>query len=360
MFQKKFSVFALAAAGAWMSTAFAGTLPGDRFSCVEGFELGSYTGKKTFLELMKDEVQPAMDRVADGNRGRLGNQEALDKGRCVTIRLNRENSTWHVNYPKDSEMGGRSYSLGPGGKVNDPSDKEYLDFLDKVIHGNPDELKEFYAAIIKVIANCDTSGYRNLNDFTQVVATDFISVYAAEEKRHLVGNLGSFKWDDALLQVTLIGAFHGGQSDHRMFYEGKFTSQVYDQSLKAYKQPENRAGKDKRQARMREYWQWSKNDPNRSGINLTRRDVEKMGEFITLYSRESERGRQLLADVERLIGVRKSKNIFSDIAKFFISKKSPPNMSNVSDRLAKAISEYLGQVHDDAGAITSMVMNGAE
>jgi hypothetical protein len=305
----------------------------------------------TFLELMQKEIQPAMDKIADGKK--MANQAALDAHQCVTLKIDNKNYTWHVNFPTDSEQGGRSYGEGPGGKVSDPSDAYYLGELDKFSHSGPEELGKFYKALIEVIANCDSSEFAALSDAAQVVATDFVAIYTAEEKRHLIGHLGSFKWDDAIFQVTMLAAFHGGQKSYAQFYQGKFTDQVYDQKLKVYKQPDAQEGKDTRKANLVDYWQWSPNQPTRSGINLTRGEFEKMGKTITSHEQGEKDSKEKLEAVEKLIGVENSENIYSDIATFFINKDAPEEMSAQSKDLADAISAFLVQVNGDAATITT-------
>ena len=335
------------------TSASAAALRDDRYNFDIGFDLAEYQGR-TFLNLMQEVIKPAIDQVANDRDRRLPNETALEQGVGVALKIAPRNFTYHVNYEVSEERSGRSYGLSPTGKISDPSDKDYLDDLAKLT--DPSELTDFYTTLMEIIADCDARGYSQLERATQGVATDFMAIYVAEQDRHLMSNLGTFNWDDALLQVTLLAAFHAGQSTFTKFYEGEFTSKSYVQYDKVYLLDKGNARQ--KDAEMNDYWQFTKVAPQtRSGINITRRDFERMGEWITMYEGSSPNKRLIFNVIKGVKG--QGKNVFKDIAKFFIRKGAPPSMTAESAQIAADIATFLGQVREDADKITAYVQKNS-
>jgi hypothetical protein len=145
-----------------------------------------------------------------------------------------QDEDYNVNYgigsqPKD-EMTGRSFSAGPTRKADDVSDKNYLLSLEKYTRDQDEDISEFYRTLLQILVNVDSSGYAKISDEGQTVLTDFTAVYTAEEDRHLMSNLKTHHWDVALLEVTLLSAFHSGQDKIMVMYEGELTDSVFNQT----------------------------------------------------------------------------------------------------------------------------------
>ncbi|MCB0394944.1 MAG: hypothetical protein KDD25_10310, partial [Bdellovibrionales bacterium] len=324
---------------------------------------------------MKQEAYPA---IKSESRNRSGGEhiEAVKSGEGVEIRLTDDVSTYHVKFKAaeetDSERSGRSFSaVGKGPRVQyvaDASYKHYLTSIDKLFsHSDDEEIAAFYRAILKVIANCDASGVEQLDTHAKEVAADFVAVYVAEQYRHMIsgrGKLGrSHNWDDAHLQVTLLAAFHSGQNESAsgMFYEGRFTDEVYNQinkvdgeSLCVYKQSRNPARDElrKRSINMTDYWQFN-SACERSGVNLTRRDFTKMGEAITAF--EKSENTEVVYDVAALIG-KSSRNIVEGVAEFFIDNGAPTQLGSKSDEIVDAVVDFLMATRKDAVEITNELL----
>jgi hypothetical protein len=376
MSRKLFSVLASITILGFAISAIASDLRPDPSRFKDSFRLSDYAGKLTFLQLMDTKVKPALDEIY-GKLGRINNDTAIRKGQGVAVELHPGYWNFHVNYadganknPKvKDEMTGRSYGMGPDGEASDPSDAFYLDELEKALKGADErELSGFYSTLLEIIGNCDSRGFDSLRSpLTQAVATDFMAVYGAEEDRHLMGNLGSFNWDDALWEVTMLAALHSGQKRFTKFYEGEFKDQTYDQSLKSYQQPGKRTSSTPtRPAKLRDYWQFGRSvndrgEQNRSGINVTRRDFERLGQSITEFEKGSA-GSGLIQSIENTVRGG-GKNVFKDITTFYINRSALNDLDaqgrsqtrDATDRLARDVAKLMVQIRADADAITASI-----
>lgn len=305
-----------------------------------GYDLQKYANKTTFLKFMDNTIRPKLIALS---RERGGDDDKAAKiGRSVMMKIDNDNYIYHVNYP-NGERGGRSYGWTRAfAKADDWSDKTYLRELDKVVRGDETQMGLFYKSIIQLIGNCDGKTYPELGNQQQLVATNFLAIYAAEQYRALVGRS---RWDDALFQVTMVAALHGGQKGVVKFYEGKFSSKAYDQNDRVYRKPKGNA--EKRSAMLIDYWQFAKTG-NRSGINLTRRDFELMGQGISRFMKRNEHFKKIKGMVNG-----DGRNIFTDIADYFIENDAT-RLSGV-DELATEIAAFLVDVRRQAEDITQYV-----
>jgi hypothetical protein len=300
----------------------------------------------TYYSFMESTIHPQLLRIAR-KPSRRSNEDALREGLGLAVQLDGRNYNFHVNYPS-TEQGGRSYGWTDG-QVGDWSDKMYLERLSEVVSSGSDrELDAFYRTVIELLGACDPSGLSGLDKKAQRVANNFLAIYTAEQYRAMVG---TSKWDDALLQVTLVAAFHGGQKTFTKFYLGEFTSKSFKQAPGVYRGSVE--GKPKR-AEMNDYWQFSANpDSRRSGINLTRRDFEAMGRAITDYV-ATEGESRALGRIRKVVG--DDPNVIKAITRYFTQNKANPGKT---EALAKDVAELLVQVRRDADAITAWVKKRA-
>jgi hypothetical protein len=330
-------------------------------SFANNFDLtkASDSGKNTFYKFIHETLAPEMESLAP-SAGKVPNQQALEQGLGVAVRLDDNNYNIHENFPKNAQ-GGRSYGW-TSGQVGDWSDKMYLDNLAIVIvEKDKDDLKNFYQTIIQLLGACDAHGLAALtNNYdpktktgvpTQRVATNFLAIYTAEEYRAIQGTKN---WDDAILEVTMLGAFHGGQTAFTKFYRGKFTTQSNEQETGNYyglpskDKNGNRIPTVAKTATMDDYWQISKTS-TRSGIHLTAGDYGKMGTAITKY--ESTKGQNnSLNLIESIVG--SGPNVIESISRYFTEGKADSSKTNT---LAVAVAQFLDQVNTDANEITAWV-----
>src|SRR6266480_5779944 len=317
----------------------------------------SDSGKNTFYKFIHETLAPEMESLAP-SAGEVPNRKALEQGLGVAVKLNDNNYNVHENFPK-SAQGGRSYGW-TSGQVGDWSDKMYLDNLALVVvEKDKDDLKNFYQTIIQLLGACDahelaalTNNYdskTNTGVPTQRVATNFLAIYTAEEYRAVQGTKN---WDDAILEVTLLGAFHGGQTTFTKFYRGKFTTRSNVQETGNYY---GLPSKDKngkviptvaKTATMNDYWQISKTS-TRSGIHLTAKDYGKMGTTITKYE-STKAHNQTLSLIQSIVG--SGPNVIQSISRYFTDGRADPSKTNT---LAVAVAQFLDQVNTDANVITA-------
>ena len=328
-------------------------------SFAHNFDLtkASDSGKNTFYKFIHETLAPEMESLAP-SAGKVPNREALEQGLGVALRLDDNNYNIHENFPK-SAQGGRSYGW-TSGQVGDWSDKMYLDNLARVIvEKDKNDLKNFYQTIIQLLGACDAHGLAALtNNYddktktgvpTQRVATNFLAIYTAEEYRAIQGTKN---WDDAILEVTLLGAFHGGQTTFTKFYRGKFTTRSNVQETGNYYGLPSKDINGKviptvaKDATMDDYWQISKTS-TRSGIHLTAGDYGKMGTAITKYE-STQAHNKTLSLIQSIVG--SGPNVIESISRYFTEGKADPSKTNT---LAVAVAEFLDQVNTDADVITA-------
>ena len=328
-------------------------------SFAHNFDLtkASDSGKNTFYKFIHETLAPEMESLAP-SAGKVANQQALEQGLGVAVRLDDNNYNIHENFPK-SAQGGRSYGW-TSGQVGDWTDKMYLDNLALVIaEKDKNDLKNFYQTIIQFLGACDAHGLAALtNNYdpktstgvpTQRVATNFLAIYTAEEYRAIQGTKN---WDDAILEATLLGAFHGGQTTFTKFYRGTFTTRSKVQETGNYYglPSKDRNGKViptvAKDATMDDYWQISKTS-TRSGIHLTARDYGKMGTTITKYERTKAHNKTLSL-IQSIVG--SGPNVIHSISTYFTEGKADPSKTNT---LAVAVAQFLDQVNTDANVITA-------
>ncbi len=266
------------------------------------FNLADYKGQ-SFLSLMKEIIYPALIAEAipryDGSH-----LDGVKSGHGVELRLTPTVSTYHVKYEphwqENAERYGRSFAgvdYKPWNNkteyVADASYKHYLSSLEDYLQDST-QMEDFYRAILQILINCDPSGIEGLSVKGQQVAGDFVAVYVAEQYRHLISGEGKklgrrHNWDNAHLQVTLLAAFHAGQETGKqaMFYKGRFLSEVYHQKIEetcVYHRPWNEIPHNHwyRKVSLTDYWQFN-DECDRSGVNITRRDFQKLGQLATYF-----------------------------------------------------------------------------
>src|SRR5262249_2295202 len=317
----------------------------------------SDSGKNTFYKFIHETLASEMESLAP-SAGNVPNRQALEQGLGVALRLDDNNYYIHENFPK-SAQGGRSYGW-TSGQVGDWSDKMYLDNLARlIVEKDKNDLKNFYQTIIQLLGACDahelaplTNNYNPVTNTgvpTQRVATNFLAIYTAEEYRAIQGTKN---WDDAILEVTLLGAFHGGQTTFTKFYRGNFTTRSNVQETGNYYglPSKDRNGKViptvAKIATMNDYWQISKTS-TRSGIHLTAGDYSKMGSVITKYE-STKAHNKTLSLIQSIVG--DGPNVIQSISRYFTDGRADPSKTNA---LAAAVAEFLDQVNTDADVITA-------
>ena len=313
----------------------------------------SKKGNVTFYDL------PAVlgEEGVGAGRFDLSTYLALVSGGGVAVKINEENIAYNVNYgtganDKD-ERTGRSFGEAPGRMALDASDKHYLEILEHYVRTDGENTEFFFKSILEILLNSDAANFENISEEGQAVATDFLAVYTAEQDRHIMANLKSHPWDEALLEVTLLSALHSGQKKVTLMYNGEFTDTTLKQAPGC-----DTAERAAKKASLIDYWQFSSStDPescNRSGLNVTRKDFRKLGAAITAYQRENNP--ELLENVQRHFKTTKNKgNVFAQLSAFLINARTPAHLDKGTLELAEDFSALLMQIRTDANQTSQFI-----
>ncbi|MBY0451964.1 MAG: hypothetical protein K2P92_02940, partial [Bdellovibrionaceae bacterium] len=181
-----------------------------------------------------------------------------------------------------------------------------------------------------------------------------IAVYTAEQDRHLMANLRSHAWDEALLEVTLLSAFHAGQNQIKLMYNGTYTDTTLKQAPGC-----NTDVRSPKKASLTDYWQFSKStDPancSRSGLNVGRRDFRSLGSAITNFQRQ--KNPEIVARVERHFKSSKNRgNLFAQLSTFLISYNTPSRLDAQDLELIQDFTAFLMQVKADANSTDQFIV----
>jgi hypothetical protein len=318
-------------------------------------DLKTVAGKQSYYDLMRSRLGPTIEKFAPEAKGPGTDQSELKAGHGVTVKLSPFNFNIHVNYPAKS-VGGRSYGWTRG-EVGDWSDKTYLDQLAKALKvDDVEEVARFYKCLIRILGACNAedkeSSIETLAHPTQRVACNCVAIYTAEAYRAMVPEQPHKGWDDALFQVTMLGAFHSGQATFTKYYMGKFSNKSKQQGPGVYRGPdaEGAAAKD---AELNDYWQFSANPKSRqSGINETRGDFVAMGQKITKYAKSTDN--KSVANIEAVVG--KSDNVIQAVSQYFTNGRSKD--TSKIDNLAKDVADLMTSIRKDADKITEWIQRG--
>ena len=164
------------------------------------------------------------------------------------------------------------------------------------------DLKPFYRSMILALASSDPSGWATLNDQGQSVLSDFFTVYTAELDRHLMVNLqdGNHPWEIDLAAVTCVSAV--GAKINKVVTGGV----LVDSDLGGWFAPSPNNKPD---------------GPQRSGIGITRKDRQKLQRAIFNYEIGTPDGKQMIADIQAIIGTSTNKNdVIQGVFEFLSNK----------------------------------------
>lgn len=303
-------------------------------------------------------------RINSVNRGNdiynLSTFLGLASGGGVSIKYAEDNYALNVHYDVEEERSGRSFGVSPTRKANDASDTNYLQDLQKYISHEQDDLKDFYQGLLESLLNSDSSQYPEVRPMGQAVLTDFLAVFTAEQARNLMDGHLRPHWDAALMEVTLLGSFHAGQEEIKLFYKNPGTGEVTftDTTLK---QTPCAIPTRTQRAAMRDYWQFSRNirseaNCRRSGINVTKKEFQLLSKKITKYVQDNNP--ELYQAVKDSLKIRRRNayNLYNELSKFLIDSDAPRAISQDEvDALTGTWIEFLEYVRTQAPAITAAI-----
>jgi len=289
----------------------------------------------------------------------MANFIGLACGGGVRINYDENNYGLNVHYDVTEERSGRSYGVGPTRGANDASDKEYLTDLQAYVTANQENLGEFYKTMFQSLLNSDASNIGKIEEEGQTLITDFLSVFTAEQARNLMDDEVTPHWDAALMEVTLLAAFHAGQDEIKLYYNDPQTQKT-SFTNKTRKQTPCEVPEKMQAATLADYWQFSRNitDPKnckRSGINITKREFRQLGEDLTTYMTENHP--EVVAQLRTATGMRATEtNVLKGLSYVLVSDKAPRSYTATKVRaITSAWTEFLGTITEESASITEWI-----
>ncbi len=257
---------------------------------------------------------------------------------------NRGYSFGPDGYEKGNERSGRSYSASPEHAANDVSHKKYLDDLEELLEGDEDPL--FYEVVLDALLASDVRDLSRLSNLGQSVATDFITVYAAELRRNYMVNLdpGLWEWQNDYIESTLISAYcssSDGMMAIKQTGKGLSTKRVQT-TIRLKKAP------------LYKWWELNP-ETKRSGIGKTQYERRLLQKMITTYLRENHG--ELVETVEANIRYYRKSNgtdIFRAFAEYLNNYKTPAKLKNTR-KLTDAMLALVEQIQESADEITEWI-----
>ena len=226
---------------------------------------------------------------------------------------------------------GRGFGISGDRKALDASDVFYLKGLDSYLAKNKDS-SSFFQLLIDVLTQCDTSKYKSLDADGRAVATDFFTVYVAEQTRHLMAELKSHPWENDLAEVTMLSAF---VSESKQVYKGGKRKLVDGTPVDFF-------GKG----------------ATGSGIGDTRKDRRALQADVTKAARAvaaQKNKPELVSDLENIIG--KSDDVFKGLMDFINDPKNEKEVEKNSAEINKAVTNFLTFIRESASAISKEIQD---
>jgi hypothetical protein len=291
----------------------------------------------TYLGFLTDDVKPALDnflkdldREEKSKPGKFRDWQSdwIDEGVGAAIRINKKNYFFNVGYRDGSEAendvkSGRSYGVGPAGKQSDPSDLAYLTELSDYLKGERKQSKDFVGAIMLALTNNDPSGWDDLSEDGQTVATDFMAIYTAEADRHLMVECKSHPWEIDLAAATFASVYVA-ETD-KMVKGSKLTNG--------------------------EIKQWWAKGANGSGIGETRRDRQALTKLITKSLAGNAAAKTAVKDIEAVAGSTGS-DVIQSVFQFLADCDGPKKLSSAKvKQLTSGMVDYMEAVKANAGDV---------
>jgi hypothetical protein len=196
---------------------------------------------------------------------------------------------------------------------------------------NDNDYRQLYNGIMDFLTDTDVSVYDDpsFNKYGEAVLTDYITVYTAELRRHLMRKLHPYKspWGNDMTEATFLSLFNVDSG--LMMLEG----QLVEKSIK------NR-------------WALSKTGSGRSGFGIHRKDRRALQREISNFYREhSDANKKAVTDrIDDIIGSTGRGDVYRGVMEFLNSSKNlsdSKRVRRVEDELTEAFVDFLMQVHED-------------
>ena len=308
------------------------------------------------------------------NRFKLSTYVGLASCAGSHLKLADDNYAYNVHYgtgemDKDDRTG-RSFGASRVYHATDSSYTHYLSELEKFITDTPDNVKPFITTVMETLTNSEPRRYKDVNDQGDAVLTDFFAIWIAEQDRNIMDGRVKPHWDAALFQTTLLASFHAGQDEIKMFYRDPLSNELYftDATFKLAWPRKDHANEEcvvdlesrrVKDASLTDYigvhYRTYKHC-GRSGVNMSRKEWQKLGQEITAYVAETSEGRKMLQNVRKYMNGKGEKyrgrpDIYRELAYFLISDKTPGKIRGWYS-LSRNVATLLQYVQDNANEIT--------
>jgi hypothetical protein len=304
---------------------------------------------KTFVNILRKEektfdaknVNDKVGRVLSqmklkGDKYSLGQFIAIASGAGTLIRIDENNYFYNVGYFAPEVRSGRSYGATTLHNANDASHLMYLRELEKLLKSQTNH-RIFYTAVMKFLVDTDVSIYKDQNFDLQAeaVLTDYITVYTAELRRHLMRGLSprSAPWGNDMTEATFLS-----------FFNVKTGLMSLDEGLV--------------ESRIKEHWALSKSGSGRSGFGINRKPRRKLQAQISNYFRynDDQSKRSFALNIDKLIGKRRDGDIYRGVMEYLNNKKNLINNERVESievEIVSAFVDFLMQVNEDSKEIVN-------
>jgi hypothetical protein len=288
----------------------------------------------TYLGFIQDEVFPAQKSFIDvydeeekqfPKKFLKWQTDWLASGDGTAVRIDDDNYFFNLGYrdgnKADDPKSGRSYGVGPTKAQSDPSYQHYLDELEKYYEGKPKETSKFLRALLMAIVQNDPSGWSELSEQGQTVATDFLAIYTAESMRHNMVKLKPrvHQWEIDLASVTFISPFVVN------------TGYMLDDSGKWAKQS---------------ITEFTQTGDNGGGVGMTHRQREKMTSAIADHLKKDKDAAKARKEIEDVTGDLEGDDPIQGVFTYLNNPKSPDKLSDSdANKLIDGLIAYIEVVN---------------
>jgi hypothetical protein len=262
---------------------------------------------------------------------RCGDIALLASSSGTLVQIDPDHYFYNIAYL--TSEAGRSYGVASTTRaLLDQSDSGFLTELNTYLEdASASETSSFFTALLRVLTQCDSTNAGNLPDSTQVVTTDFITIYTAELIRHNKVNLdvSTDPWEIDLAEVTLLTDY--GAKAGMVMQGGKLVT-------------------------------GTASDYGTSSIGDTRSDFTKLAKFITTY--ETTHHPNLVNAIMTLtpisdptISLAVDGDVFRRVMVYLNRSEFQDSVKSNAGPLTSAVIALLKQVRKDSSKITTYIQS---
>jgi hypothetical protein len=276
----------------------------------------------------------------------------LTSGRGVLVKLDSENYVYNFGYAvgsggddlesdKQDRKTGRSYGASISRNAYDPSDNDYLRELAEYTNtADQDELQTFYETIFEILLKTNSSKLQHLSQEGQTVVADFMAIYMAELDRHLMTGLRMYEWENALTEITMLAAFCA--SDEGVTLDSRVgADNANERGLVATSELEVRE-------RLTGFFGVGTDGSGLDGANKRRR--HEITRRLSSALRTSQR--ELVRQIEKLIGARANSDLYDQTMNYVNSYESQESVREQADELIGSLVELVLSTRANAPSLS--------